>query len=53
MLLSTIIFTTLIVADPALDRPVQNVAAWQRNKQDLLWGFGDMYQPCVVESRIR
>ncbi len=36
-------------ADSGYDRPVQPVGAWERQEQSLIWGFANMYQPCVRE----
>jgi len=36
-------------ADTVSNRPVQDTARWERPETDLLWGFGNMYQPCVLE----
>ena len=48
MFLLSLVLSTLL-ADPAAARPVQDMAVWQREKLDLLSGFSNMYQPCVVE----
>ena len=31
------------------ERPVQEKRDWQRNAENLLWNFHNMYQPCVIE----
>ncbi len=36
-------------ADDGFHRPDQNFGKWERAKEDLLWGFSNMYQPCVRE----
>ena len=52
MLLLSLALSTLLAADPAAHRPIQDIAAWQRDRRDLLWGFSNMYQPCVVETAV-
>lgn len=34
--------------DNGFNRPQQDLAGWERSKRDLLSGFSNMYQPCVV-----
>ena len=36
-------------ADDGFNRPDQDISKWERSKEDLLWGFSNMYQPCVRE----
>jgi hypothetical protein len=44
------ILPTIAVAEnPDLNRPDQDISAWERDKKDLLSGFSNMYQPCVVQ----
>lgn len=32
------------------NHPDQDISKWERSKQDLLWGFSNMYQPCVRQT---
>lgn len=36
-------------ADGSINRPDQDISRWERTKENLLWGFSNMYQPCVRE----
>jgi hypothetical protein len=36
-------------ADDSRNRPNQDLSRWERDKENLLWGFSNMYQPCVRE----
>ena len=45
----SLLLCTILAGGPASGRPIQDISAWQRDKKDLLWGFSNMYQPCVVE----
>ena len=36
-------------ADDGFNRPDQDISKWERSREDLLWGFSNMYQPCVRE----
>jgi hypothetical protein len=36
-------------ADYGFQRPDQDLSKWERTKENLLWGFSNMYQPCVRE----
>jgi hypothetical protein len=36
-------------ADGGWHRPDQDISKWERSKENLLWGFSNMYQPCVRE----
>ena len=36
-------------ADDGFNRSQQDLAAWERPKRDLISGFSNMYQPCVVQ----
>lgn len=48
-LVVSMLFPAIAIAqDPDLNRPYQEMSAWERDKKDLLWGFSNMYQPCVV-----
>lgn len=40
---------TVQAPDDGYGRPVQDRDAWEPLGRDLLWGFRNMYQPCVIE----
>jgi hypothetical protein len=39
--------------DDAYHRPIQDMTRWERAGGDLLWGFWNLYQPCVVELPVQ
>jgi hypothetical protein len=53
---SSILMTVMLVCgaevvppDHGYDREVQAPNVWERDQRNLLWNFGNMYQPCVRE----
>jgi len=45
----TLVALAVVQAYAADERPVQPPGAWQRSDESLVWGFANMYQPCVRE----
>lgn len=39
----------VVPPDNGYDREVQAPNVWERDQKNLLWNFGNMYQPCVRE----
>ena len=49
MALMVITGTEVVPPDDGYEREVQPPGTWERNPQNHLWNFGNMYQPCVRE----